>query len=106
MCRGPGITQLEAMTVCVAPCRESTAPSRDRKGAGFSRVAALHVIAIPGKGEDFWGAIRTTSQLGDHALPEAERQVIEEVGRLSVGHCILSIGEVVERLGSSRGPSL
>jgi hypothetical protein len=60
---------------------------------GFSRVAALHVIATP-YAEDFWSAIQAASELGNHFLPEAERQVANDVDSLRVGHCILSVGEV------------
>jgi hypothetical protein len=60
---------------------------------GFSRVAALHVIATP-HAESFGSAMRAASTLGDHFLPEAERQVGDDIDCLPVGHCVLSVGEV------------
>ena len=60
---------------------------------GFSRVAALHVIATP-SAEDFQGAMHAANELGNHILPEVGRQVVDDVGSLPVGHCILSVGEV------------
>jgi hypothetical protein len=60
---------------------------------GFSRVAALHVIATP-HAASFGSALHAASKLGDHFLPEAERQVGDDPDSLLVGHCVLSVGEV------------
>jgi hypothetical protein len=69
---------------------------------GFSRVAALHVIATP-SAETFGDAMHAASRLGDHFLPEAKRQVGDALDCLPVGHCIISVGEVAWKPWSQAG---
>jgi hypothetical protein len=60
---------------------------------GFSRVSAMHVIATP-SAETFQSAMSASDRLGSHVLLRAERELVDEKGRLRVGHCVLGIGEV------------
>lgn len=61
---------------------------------GFSCVGAMHVIATTPDTGSFGGAMHAASRIGNHFLMEAERQADEDVEGLSVGHCVLSVGEV------------
>jgi hypothetical protein len=60
---------------------------------GFHRVAALHIIAAP-PSNDYWGVLNMARDLGEYYVPRAERQLRNIVGRLPVGHAVLSIAGV------------
>jgi hypothetical protein len=60
---------------------------------GFSRVAALHIIATP-PSDNYWDVLRTAHQLGMHFLPIAERQIATLVNELPIGHAVLSMAGV------------
>jgi hypothetical protein len=63
---------------------------------GFSRVAAIHVVAMP-PSNGFWDAMLAADAFGSQCLPFAERSICDLTGDLPVGHAVFSIAGLMSK---------